>query len=200
MKASRRANIGHFQTIQKLSREMVLTTYPLQNDLDFAVTQWSKEKANLFWRRSVIRCLLVLIEAVLWNMKNLSLKISEVSVIKLTDHEISIAIEKRTVMKGEKLETKKNFLPFKDNIKATFKMFAKVHDVPFAFNADKNFDALCDTYELRSRLMHPKRPFDPNVSDSDIEAAEKGTEWLAKEWGPLMAACGKAASEITQER
>ena len=147
----------------------------------------------------MIRCLLALTEAVIWNMKNVSVKIAAFSTITLTPDELSIALEQRTVVKNGKSETRPKYLPFKDNIKETFKIFAKVHDVPFVFSGGPSFDAFCKTYDLRSRLMHPKTPFDPDVSDAAIEVANTGAGWFIKEWGDLMSVCSSAASKMTRE-
>jgi hypothetical protein len=173
--------------IKKLVRHMALTMEPLEHDVHFAGVQLlNDEKAGKnhqqFWRRTVIRCLLAATEALLWNMKHIAPKVAYVSRVQLTPEEIKIS------------ETK--FLRFPDNVKATFLLFGKVHGVTVKTNFDQQFDALCKTYSLRNRLMHPKTPFDPNVSDLDISTAQQGVKWFLREYRELMHQCSQSVDQM----
>jgi hypothetical protein len=160
---------------------------PLELDVNFAGVQLLNDENTgkehqQFWRRTVIRCLLAATEALLWNMKHIAPKVAFVSRVQLTPEEIKIA------------ETK--FLRFPDNVKAAFSLFGKVHGVTVEANFDQDFDALCKTYSLRNRLMHPKTPFDPNVSDSDIATAQQGVKWFLREYHELMQRCSRAVDKM----
>ncbi len=173
--------------IKKLVRQMGLTMEPLELDVNFAGVQLLNDENTgkehqQFWRRTLIRCLLAATEALLWNMKHIAPKVAFVSRVQLTPEEIKIA------------ETK--FLRFPDNVKAAFLLFGKVHGVTVEANFEQDFDALCKTYSLRNRLMHPKTPFDPNVSDSDIATAQQGVKWFLREYHELMQRCSRAVDKM----
>src|SRR5438105_4654022 len=59
--------------------------------------------------------------------------------------------------RAEAGEAKRTRLGFKKNFKKTFKLFAEVYGVrcPTDFGTS-GFQALCDTFALRDRVMHPK--------------------------------------------
>ena len=194
----KKALLQQAQEIQKLIRRMNLTLDPLQADLDFTLAEWSKNEQNQFWRRTLVRCLLALTEALLWNMKRVVPKVAAVSGNQLSADELSVATEKRVTTRNGKLVQKQLRLKFRDNVRATFSLFGKVHGVAYELKADKDFDAFCATYELRSRLMHPKEPFDPNVSNDDILVARRGVAWLMREWGELMTECTAAVPRIVK--
>jgi hypothetical protein len=161
--------------VRKLVRSMQLTILPLNSDLLTASDHWLKDKSNQFWRRTVIRCLLALLEAALWNMKNTAPKIAVISEVTLSPKELEFA-EDRV----------RPFPNFRKNLIGTFELFAKVHLIQFLVVADKKFEALCTTYELRNRLMHPKKPFDLDVSDQKIDDAMAGTMWFRQTFDKLM--------------
>jgi hypothetical protein len=161
--------------VRKLVRSMQLTILPLNADLMAAGEHWQKDRASQFWRRTVIRCLLALLEAALWNMKNTAPKIAVISEVMLSPKELEFAEDKI-----------RPFPKFRKNLGETFELFAKVHKVPFSVTPDKDFEALCATYELRNRLMHPKKPFDLDVSDKNIDEAMQGAMWFRKSFDKLM--------------
>ena len=85
-------------------------------------------------------------------------------------------------------------------MKKTFSLFAKVHKMTTALNYNQDFEALCNTYNLRSRLMHPKKPFDPNVSDLEIAEARRGDKWFIREYCDLMERCEKSIPIIVKNK
>jgi hypothetical protein len=198
MKGADKLLLKRAEEISKMQRHMGLTVDPLYADLNFAFEQWLKDKGNQFWRRTLIRCLLAVLEALLWNMKNMIPKVSAISGVQLTADELAIATEVRVTVKNGKTEERKKFLPFPDNLKATFALYAKIHKATYSLNGSKDFDALCKTYDLRSRLMHPKRPFDPQVSDDDIRRSQDGMKWLMNEYATLIAACSAGIAGMTK--
>ncbi len=108
-------------------------------------------------------------------MKNTAPKIAVISEVTLSSKELEFAEDKI-----------RPFPTFRKNLTQTFEIFAKVHKVPFSVNPDKKFEALCATYELRNRLMHPKRPFDLDVSDQNIDDAMLGAMWFHQAFDKLM--------------
>jgi hypothetical protein len=185
--------------MQKYHRRMDLTLAPLMADMNFALAHLVGDKENQqFWRRTIIRCILAYIEAVNWNLKHGIPIIASVSNVELTAGELELIQEQRTIVINGRPEIRPKFLKFRDNLKAAFSLFGKVHGENFNVNCDQGFDALCKTYELRSRLMHPKRPMDPSVSDSDIAVSQRGLKWLSLEYRRLMEQCIQAVPKITK--
>lgn len=174
--------------VLKLVRSMVLTVSPLNSDLRFASNCWENDKSNQFWRRTVIRCLLALLEAVLWNMKNIAPKIASVSEIQLSNKELDFAEDRIWP-----------FPKFRTNLAKSFELFAKVHGLQYSLNCDAGFDALCLTYELRNRIMHPKTPFDPDVSEKNINDAMLGSKWFSGEFDHLMRLCDSETDKIVAD-
>ena len=133
----------------------------------------------------MIRCILAYTEALLWTTKQGLPLLASVSGVELTAGDLKIVQEE----KGK-------FLKFRDNLKAVFQLIAKVHKAAFKMNYNQGFDALCQTYELRSRLMHPKKPSDIEVSESDIAGSQKGIKWLQQEFYNLIETCEQAIPHI----
>ena len=183
--------------IERCNRRMELILAPLEVDVKFASTQLVGDKKNQqFWRRTIIRCLLAYTEALVWSMKACTPLIASVSNTKLTVADLEILHEQRTISRDGKTEVRPNFLKFRDNLKATFSLFAKAYGTNFKVECNKGFDALCEIYDLRSRLMHPKEPFDINVSDSNTASVEQGYLWLSNEYARLMDECEKASLQF----
>jgi hypothetical protein len=185
--------------IKKFHRCMNLTLAPLEADMDFALAQLDTDKKNdQFWRRAIVRCLLAYIEALVWNLKNGIPIIASISGIELTSGDLDIIREKRTVAINGQIELRPKFLKFRDNLKSTFSLFGKVHGINFNVNCNQDFDDLCETYDLRSRLMHPKEPMDPNVSDLNMAASQQGIKWLGFEYRRLIKECIQAFPKLTK--
>jgi hypothetical protein len=187
--------------MQRYHVRMKITLAPLEADMNFALAQLVKDKGNQqFWRRTMIRCVLAYIEALTWNVKHGIPIIASISRFKLTSADFEIIQEQRTVEVDGRPEVRPKFLKFRDNLKATFSLFGKVHGENFKVNCNQDFDALCKTYDLRSRLTHPKGPMDPNVSDSDIALSQQGLKWLSWEYRRLMEQCTKAIPKLSKNK
>ena len=165
---------------------MKLTIQPLEADLKFARAHLDAAPANQFWRRTVIRCLLALAEALLWNLRQVIPMSARTSGNSLTPQDLEDVLEIRTVTKNGRIETHNNFLKFRDSVKLTFELYGKVHGFAFKLKYGAEFDSLCKTYELRSRLMHPKVPFDLGVSEENMATAQSGADWFLSEYWRLI--------------
>jgi hypothetical protein len=61
-----------------------------------------------------------------------------------------------------------------------------------SFTADcgaKGFKALCDTFGVRHRLMHPKDVFAVEVRDKDVQTAEEGIHWFNQQCENVLTQC-----------
>jgi hypothetical protein len=169
--------------VRKLCEEMEETMIPLEEDMNFAVKRLQSEGTNPFWRRTVIRCFFPTIEALLWHMKQIAPKLALITGVTLNDEELANAKGKEWVMtsKGKVERT----LKFRENVKASFALFAKLHGMPVTIKFDSEFDAFCATYNLRNRLMHPRKPSDLDVSDSQMATAQVGVAWFVQSYDRL---------------
>jgi hypothetical protein len=187
--------------MNKYHRRMQLTLAPLEADMNFALDHLrSDQKYQQFWRRTLIRCLLAYTEALLWNLKHGIPTIASISGIELSSRELEIIEEKRAIEVKGQIEFRPNFPKFRDNLKQTFSLFGRVHGTNFNVNCTLDFDALCETYGLRSRLMHPKEPMDPDVSDLNMAASQAGIKWLSSESHRLIDECLQSFPNITKSK
>jgi hypothetical protein len=77
--------------------------------------------------------------------------------------------------------------PFRDNIKQTFKLFGKIYRIPCPTDFGQDgFEALCETYELRHRLIHPKSYMTFCVTDEEKQKFAEAIGWLDREIRKLL--------------
>jgi hypothetical protein len=77
--------------------------------------------------------------------------------------------------------------PFRDNLKRTFKLFAKVCGVPCPTDfSQRGFEALCETFELRHRVTHPKSFMTFCIRDEEKARAGLAIDWLSEELDRLF--------------
>ena len=107
-----------------------------------------------------------------------------------TDDEKSFLSEEAPPSKsGKKLKLP----PFRDNLKQTFKLFAKIFKIPCPTDFGQDgFEALCETYELRHRIIHPKSYMTFYVSDAEKARAGKAIAWLDSEIRKLLDASSES--------
>jgi hypothetical protein len=87
-------------------------------------------------------------------------------------------------------------LQFRENVEASFILFGKACRVTVTMTEDAGFDAFCETYRLRNRLMHPKKPTDPNVSDLEVATSQRGAAWLVNSYARLLQECDKSVQRL----
>jgi hypothetical protein len=54
---------------------------------------------------------------------------------------------------------------------------------------ETGFLTFCATFEVRNRLMHPKKPFDIEVNANNIEIADKGIAWFNETCADIFSQC-----------
>jgi hypothetical protein len=177
--------------IAKMGKQLTLTIAVLDADVKFAAEQWRKSPSNQFWRRTLVRCLCALAEGVLSLLKNIAPDSAKFFEVELTEKDMEVATERRNYIDNGIQKSKPAFLKFSENLKETFKLFAKAHTVQFEIRYDKSgFKELCDTFDSRNKLMHPKGLFDVEVSDKAVDAADQGMKWFDSELHNLLQECG----------
>ncbi|MGA2178518.1 MAG: hypothetical protein ABSH15_02900 [Verrucomicrobiota bacterium] len=176
----------------KLIKKLTLTIAVLDSDVTFAANEWRKEPSNQFWRRTLIRCVCAQAEGTLGLLKNITPDSANFFDVNLTAKDIEVATERRAFTENGITKTKPVFLPFPENVKETFKVFTKAHATQVVIKYDEEgFGDLCNTFEVRNKLMHPKGPFDVEVRDRAIDAADRGINWFGSVLRRILAECGK---------
>jgi hypothetical protein len=180
MKKSEAVDLFDKQTeLLKLVRHIGLTYLPLRSDVTYAVKQWQNDPSQ-FWSRTSIRCICAAVEAKLFAFRKMAEKMVILSRIEFEPKEIEILTEKRVVEVNGIQTTRPKFLPFPDSLKESFRLFAKAAGTTVIVDYGDKFTDLCKTFEVRNRLMHPKQPFDVQVSTEDINTADRGIIWFDK--------------------
>ena len=112
--------------------------------------------------------------------------------VSLNDLDLKIVTERRTYIKAGVTKTKPVYLPFRDNLKETFKIFAKAHTISSSTDFSvSGFVELCEAFELRNKLMHPKTVFDLGVDDKALDNADRGLKWFKISLVQLLKDCGE---------
>jgi hypothetical protein len=159
------------------------------SDLKHASGEMKAYPGDQFWRRTTIRTLAATLDGIVFCLKQTALATGPMNGFKFSEKELSFLSEEVV----EPTTGKKPRLPgFRENLKDTFKLFAKIHKIPCPtdFNQD-GFTALCETYELRHRLVHPKSFMTFCVSDDEKQRAGEAVYWLNKEIKELLDACSR---------
>jgi hypothetical protein len=128
-----------------------------------------------YGRRNYVRAVFAAIEGSTYGLKRVVLQVQKQGGSNLKTNELERLIEPEMV-KGGKI--KKRYLPFDENIKFTFKTFAKAHgfSCPAVFEVS-GWTSLLKAVKIRDGLMHPKCSGGLNVSDQDLDVIQKSSEW-----------------------
>jgi hypothetical protein len=187
-----RAEIAHLVRkeleLKKLVKLSSLTVRPLHTDFDYAVSQWRAAKSQ-FWARTSIRCMCATIEATLFTFRKMAEQMAALNKVQFGPKEIEILTEKRIVKENGVEKTRPKFLPFRETVVESFRLFAKSLGVKIVVRHDQGFDALCATFEVRNRLMHPKGTFALAVRESDLRTADNAIAWFNKTQTEVVAQC-----------
>jgi hypothetical protein len=159
----------------------------LLSDLTCASKQVKERPADQFLRRMTVRCFAAAVDGILFGLKQLAQASGELNGYKFTPEELFLLTEQTVELKNGK---KPKFPVFRDNIKQTFKLFAKVYGTvcPTDFNQN-GFNSMCETFELRHRLMHPKSYVTFCVTDDEKQKCAEAAAWLHSELNRLLDAC-----------
>ena len=180
--------------ILKIRKDADLLIDVLFADLGTASRELRKNYTSQFWRRTAIRALAATVDGIIFSLKQLALATASLIGTSLDEKEREFLSERPISSKRKKVR----FLPFRDNLEQTFKLFAKVHGASCCADfADRGFDALCQTFELRHRVMHPKSFMTFGVRDIETRRAGEAIVWLHQELQRLLGASHDALSKRT---
>ena len=153
-------------------------------DLGHASGEMKAHPGDQFWRRTTFRTLAATLDGIIFCLKQTALVTGPMRGFKLTEKESLFLSEEAVEPRSGK---KQKWLSFRENLKETFKLFAKVHSSPCLtdFNQD-GFAALCETYEVRHRVVHPKSFMRFCVTDHEKQRAGEAIAWLDNEIRNLL--------------
>jgi len=144
------------EELRKLIRLSTLTALPLHADFNYAASQWRADPQSQFWARTSIRCLCAAIEAGLFTFRKMAEKMAVVNNVKFDKKETEILTEQRAVRSKGIEKACPKFLPLRESVVQSFRLFAKAAGIRFVVDIGQGYQALCATFEVRNRLMHPK--------------------------------------------
>jgi hypothetical protein len=181
-------NFLHFHKVQTDSCKLLTILF---TDLRFAATQLNaipgEHPDAQFWRRTAIRTLATTVEGEVFCFKRFALAASRLNGCPLVTEEQFFLSEEFT---EEAKEKKFRLSCFRENIKRTFKLVAKVLNSPCSVDfGRKGFESLCEIYELRSALMHPKSYESFAVTDDQTEKADEAIAWVQDATRTLFDLC-----------
>lgn len=181
------------EALNKLIHHKMLTLGPLDADYNLAGKYWRSDTQNRqFWSRVVLRCLCADIEARLYVFRRIALEAANLSKVSFTKQERETLNETREVVENGNVRTKPKWLPIGDSIKESFRLLAKAVGATFTPDCSaKGFKALCDTFAVRHRLMHPKDVSAVEVHDKGVQTAEEGIHWLNQQCENLFTQCNE---------
>jgi hypothetical protein len=163
------------------------------SDLKHASSEMNARPGDQFWRRATIRALAATLDGIVFCLKQTALATGPMRGFKFTEKEVCFLSEEVEPTTGKK----QKWPSFQENVKETFKWFAKVHCIPCPtdFNQE-GFAALCETYQLRHRLVHPKSYMTFCVTDHQKQKAGEAVCWLDNEIQNLLESSRRGLESI----
>lgn len=169
------------------SRNLTTTLQILVSDVQYGEELRLKDESHdQFWRRMILRSVCALGEGILNSLKGMVPKSAEFFDVTLSEFEVEVTTEIKKASNGK---TRPFFLPIRDNLKETLKLFTKIHGVQFNIQFDQGYESFCKTFDIRNRLMHPRKHHDLEIKDADYEACKTGWNWFNSTLNSLLAEC-----------
>lgn len=139
-------------------------------------------------RRNFIRAVCANVEGTLnWLMYMLSENLSGID----EDQMLALKEKKKVKKEGGLVE-----VPLRqgtvDKIKFVFKLLAKFPGGDKMDFSENHFSKLRDSFEVRDRLMHPKRDSDLTVSEEEVQIMIDGYRWYITKYQDTLKAIEKA--------
>src|SRR5690242_15704625 len=136
-----------------------------------------------FTRRTYVRTVFAAMEAMVYGMKQVSLFVHSHFKAKLDQDELDLLTETKVYGNGKQDVW---YPAFKDNVKGTFKAFAKAHgfDCKTDFGND-GWNKFLQAAEIRNRVTHPKSVKDLSLSDDDMNKVQQAVDWFNPARGHL---------------
>ena len=135
------------------------------------------EKTN---RRSYVRAIFALIEAVVEQHKRLLLDLSEQGVVQLGPGVRESLLERTYSVKDNgSIGEKEQYLPLQRKLRAVYRAAAEVFGQPLELDfAGGGWRAFCTALDVRDRITHPKTFVFCQVEDDELGTIDCGHEWF----------------------
>jgi len=148
----------------------------LMADLCRSGQELRKNRDDQFWLRITVRTLAATIDGIIFILKEMAHSSAEFNGLKLNDDDEKFLLERKAPLpKGEKPK----FKSFNENFKETFKIYARLAGFPCPTDFNHGgYAALCEIYELRHHITHPKSFMKFCVSPEETQKMMKAAAWL----------------------
>jgi hypothetical protein len=157
----------------------------LASDLHRAEVGLRTNYNDQYYRRTAVRALAATVEGAVFCAKQMTLVSGRELNFSFNQDDEAFLKEERVDPQGKK----RPFPTSPENIKRTFRLFAKAGGIPSPTDfGQAGFEALCQTFELRHSLMHPKSFMKFCVTDAQAKKAGEAITWFTGEIAKLVGA------------
>ncbi|MBN2390226.1 MAG: hypothetical protein JXR84_05870 [Anaerolineae bacterium] len=150
---------------------------------DLSINDFDSHERDQHLRRTLVRTLFAMIEGTTFAYKQHILADYEASRGQLSHAEYAVLTEEAYQLTNSgTIRTSPNYPNIKANIKFAFPLYARTLGADFKFtpslDKDPGWQSLCQSIEIRNRLMHPKSLEELEVSDADLKHAYRAADWF----------------------
>lgn len=155
----------------------------LWSDLQFAEEQLQADEDKQFFRRTVVRTFVAMVEGAVSSLKQSVLTEHQFRGLPLKREEYAVLAEEayRLKQSGE-IDVRRSSPRLREDVKFTFPIYAKSLGGHFTFDPpladDPGWQSFCGAIRIRNRLTHPKCPEDLAVADSELEEVRDAAAWF----------------------
>jgi hypothetical protein len=186
-KADKEDSIVFTITQSKESADLGRHYSQLHTDAEMSLSRVKDESGRYseqYLIRQYVRAVFAMIEGVSYVMKqaakSFNTKIFSAAELAMLSEESYDLNEK-----GEAYKVKK-YQKLKGNIQFAFAMYAKSIGVIYTLNVqEKGWDSLMRSIKVRDRLMHPKKPGDLDVTDTEFKDVVAAHRWFFQKYAEL---------------
>ncbi|MDQ1611481.1 MAG: hypothetical protein QOG00_1412 [Pyrinomonadaceae bacterium] len=152
----------------------------LIGDIKISLRYLTEVEANQFWRRTYIRTVFAFIEALIFHIKRVLLRVYDAGIVEFSPEELAMLREESYDLsdKGD-VVTQQKFIPLTKNLKFICKAYVRYTKSNYTLKVDDSgWDSFKKSIDIRNRLTHPKSASDLDVSDDDIKVVERADNWF----------------------
>ncbi|MEY4531936.1 MAG: hypothetical protein RLZZ156_2659 [Deinococcota bacterium] len=133
-----------------------------------------------FFRRIYIRSVISDIEAVVWFLKQLCIKVSHIKPQLLDPSEYGFLSDETYELKENgDIQKKSKFLRLESNIQFTIKICNRLFHTSVDLQTGTiEWQSFLKTIKVRNRITHPKNAIDLQISDDELETCKRTSSWF----------------------
>ena len=143
--------------------------------------------------RTVLKGHLALIEAMIFQLKQITLSITDDKLSDLLEPEEVLALKDKSyeVQSNGKVKLRPKHHNFIANLTFTFSVFAKIFAPEYKINKSNGWSDLLEVVEIRNRMTHPKNSDSLTVSQEEWKKLVRSATWFNIEVNELMSSLRK---------